>query len=164
MVRYMLWFCAALVGGCEDTPLPCDNDDTADAISVLETCRDADPCTIESVSSGGNCLHKRQPDLTPCFGFGDTSGTIGQCVNGLCIVMKNDFADTMCVDASTECVGDTPYIVNRLEGSCLVEWCNYNGHGRTLQTKAAGSPCVHPIKEGTPEFVVGQCSSCGNCF
>ena len=164
MVRYMLWFCAALVGGCEDTPLPCDNDDTADAISVLETCRDADPCTIESVSSSGNCSHERQPEHTQCFGFGDTSGTIGQCVNGLCIVIKNGFADTMCVSASTECAGDEPYIANRLEGTCLVEWCNYDGRGRTLRTKAAGSPCVRVLAKGTPEFVVGQCSPCGNCF
>jgi len=162
MKRSVALFVCLVILGCSEEPIECD-DDVAESVSVIETCRDANPCTTDRVTASG-CTHERNPNGAKCFGFGDTNGTIGECFNGLCIVTKNDFADVMCVDASRECSGDEPYIVNRLDGSCLIEWCNFNSPGRSLRSKPAGAPCVRTLGNGTPEFAVGQCSPCAECF
>lgn len=112
-------------------------------------------------TENGGCSHEQAPDGVQCF---DGDGTVGACGNGLCVVTKEEFSDTICTQASSGCAGYDPYIVNRLNGTCLVEWCNFDAPGRSLQPKPSGSPCVRSLKKGSPEFVVSQCNSCGECM
>ena len=144
--------------GCVE---PCSStDDTADYVEAIVSCRDFDPCTIDSFTEQGGCAHVAKANGDSCF----ANDGVGECINGLCVFTRDDFSEAVCVDASRECHGLAPYIVSRLDGSCLIEWCNFDEPGRSLRPKPSGSPCVKTLAPGTPEFVVGQCGPCGECF
>lgn len=152
---HVVAFILALVG-CES---PCTElENTNESVEDSASCRDFDPCTEDFFAEKGGCQHKQKASGSAC----SADGSYGECDNGLCVVTKHEFTDAVCVDASRECYGVKPYIINRIDGSCLHEWCNYDELGRSLRPKPAGSPCVRSIA-GTPEFFMGQCSPCGEC-
>lgn len=148
MIRCVLWFCAAMVGGCDDYAAVNEADET-----IPFECADFNPCTDDFFGGEYGCLHEQLPTNTPC----DSAGITGACANGVCIAQ----GQALCIDASTECVGDKPYVTNDLRGSCYEEWCNVDGPGRALRPKSAGSLCVSFINGETAG--IGRCNPCGNC-
>lgn len=151
--------CLVIWAGNEP-PRDCDNNYEPLINNKAVACFDNDPCTKDFFSGDYGCRHEKWPDGTACFG----DDSIGQCENGMCVVEhSNGFSDTICASESDGCYGTEPYVVNRLDGSCLVEWCNFDKPGRSVQQKPAGSPCVRG-KEGVPEFTTSQCGPCGTCL
>jgi hypothetical protein len=153
----MIVLCAT---ACANDLIECD-DDTPPRIDQSTACIDFDPCTDDVYNDKYGCTHKLHPSGTQCF---NNEGRIGVCSQGLCVVTKNDFVDTICTESTDGCYGIDPYIVRRIDGACVNEWCNYNTPGRSLQPKPAGSPCVKPKQDGSPEFATSQCNSCGECI
>lgn len=148
MARYMLWFFAAMVGGCDDYVVAHTADETMSTV-----CADFNPCTDDFFSIEYGCLHEQRPTNTICV----SGDAIGVCVDGVCVSQ----GQALCVGASTECVGNDPYVTNHMQGSCYEEWCNRDAPGRALHPKAVGSLCVRFIDGET--VGIGHCNPCGNC-
>jgi hypothetical protein len=155
----MLLLSFALVS-CDNEQIDCVSNSGPDTADPETSCVDFDPCTLDIYDPEHGCTHDPMPNGAQCVGDDDRTG---QCGYGLCIVERDGLQDTVCAESSTGCYGYDPYVVKRFDGACIIEWCNYDKPGRSVQPKPAGSPCVRSIAKGSPEFRTGQCNACGEC-
>lgn len=123
-------------------------------------CADEDPCTDDMYTSN-SCEHVYRGDGALCVGSGDRQGV---CELGNCVVQKWDAKAAVCTAPADECVDGGAYVLKQLDGSCYAEWCNLQGHGKSVLPRPAGSPCVRRVAPGVPEWIAGQCSACGTCL